>query len=181
MRVMSIDPGGTNGLAMADLGEEPELWKAMEHLGASLETAQVGTPQEDFAALRLFDLVSTFAPDVLVMEDFRLFPDVPHSPDPNGTLPDRIIARIDLLVHLWSEYDIVMAPIGHVSTLRHRVRAPKVYKQMPGERIVISDKWLRDGGLWRTEKRQGGGPDSMDALRHLVVWTRKWCKRKELW
>lgn len=178
MRVMAIDPGGTVGIVCALIDGGRDYVNSMTMIKATMTTKQLGTPQEDFAALRLFDEIVKWNPDVLVMEDFRLFPDVAHHLDPAGTLPDRYLARIDLLLHMWREYGIVCAPIGHVSTLMPQAESPRVMKQMPGERTVITDSWLRAEGLWRTEKRQGGGPHSMDALRHLVVFTRKWCQGK---
>lgn len=168
MKIMSLDPGGTTGVAIM------ECSRIAPHLGrwtldfASLVVAQYGTPQEDFAALRVFERIAKEAPDVLVMEDFRLFPDRRHSPDTDGTLPDRYLARLDLLLYLWKEHDAIVTSRGGLSG--SAARCPLVRKQMPGERVVVTDQFIKSNGLWRTEKKDGGGPHAMDALRHLLVY-----------
>lgn len=176
MKVMALDPGGTTGVAIMEFdrltilkgGREERHWTIDDD---SLHVCQLGTPQEDFAALRLFDLIVRERPGILIMEDFRLFPNMKHSPDPNGTLPDRYLARLDLLLYLWREKRYVVSSTGGVAVVDFL--CPLVRKQMPGERDVITDAFIKKNGWWRTEKKDGGGPHSMDALRHLLVYYAK--------
>jgi len=180
MKIMAIDPGGTTGLASVEVeGNDRRVAFAtddVKRMKETLRVEQLGTPQEDFAALRVFERIVNGAPDVVVMEDFRLFPDRAHGPNTEETIADRYLARLDLLLYLWSEYGIVCAPVGMVasrSSWGSRHGAPMVVKSMPGERIAIKDEWLKENGLWRTPKAHGGGEHSMQALKHLVVTLRK--------
>jgi len=183
MKIMGIDPGGTTGVAVVVVDDvvgkatrSGDLVVAdLEAMKRTLMVGQYGTPQEDFAALRVFEKIVEEEPDVLVMEDFRLFPDRAHGPNTEETIADRYLARLDLLLWMWANNGVVCTTrsVASRASWGSRHGAPMVVKSMPGERIVISDDWLRSQGLWRTPKKDGGGEHSMQALKHLVVTLRK--------
>lgn len=169
LRVVSLDPGGTTGCAWATV----ERGRVIPSIAETLGVRQVRTRgREDDGTWELAELVDEIEPHVLVMEDFRLFVgDKQQTSDTDGLSPVRIIARLDLL--WWMGWK-AGADVGMAGTFG--VQLPLVVKQMPGERKVVKDDWLRKEGLWRTEKRQSGGPHAMDALRHLIVFARRWVR-----
>lgn len=174
-RVLWFDPGGTTGWAAARLQKGR---KVLECVRETMKVGQIkvglGEPDESAGAWAMMELIAAINDDddvlgpldVVGVEDFRLFPGETHSPDQKGTTPMRIIAKVDML--FW------MAEHDEAGSVRMDVLdPPRLVKQMPGERSIITDKRLKDWGLWRTEKRQGGGQHAMDALRHLIVFGRK--------
>ena len=183
MKVMAIDPGGTTGVAVVvvedGVGKGGRLYlDDVPMMARTLMVGQYGTPQEDYAALRVFEKIWEEKPDVLVMEDFRLFPDRAHGPNTEETIADRYLARLDLLLWMWANNGVVCTTRGTLSLAGDErggwgYGSPYVHKSMPGERIVVSDSWLRENGLWRTPKKDGGGEHSMQALKHLIVTLRK--------
>jgi hypothetical protein len=172
MKVFVFDPGLTTGVISA----EPDLSSPVRMVESIRETMclwHVKMPNEEVGTLRLWELMLSCEPDRVIGEDFRLFPDVPHRPDPRGTAPDRILARIDLLMYMVHEYELELWPFVGGWLLPR-----EVIKQMPGERTVVTDKWLREHELWRTPKHitgavTGDSNHAMDALRHLIVFCRK--------
>lgn len=183
MKVLWLDPGGTTGWACA------RLTRGVKVIDAVRETMQVGQvscglgePMESAHAWELLSLIADINDhgddplDVVGFEDFRLFPGQEHSPDMKGTLPMRLLAKIDMLWWMATDQDVGLddydlLPYGPGAV-------PKLVKQMPGERSIVTDALLKRWGLWRTEKRQGGGQHAMDALRHLIVFGRKWVEGK---
>lgn len=149
--VMAMDPGGTTGVAWAlfknDWTMEVESWKC----------CQVPCADENEGVDRLLKLIGRTGPDILVLEDFILLPKI-HTMDRSGIAPARINAKIDWEV--WKGKDEWM------------FSPPEIVYQMPSERMVIRDDWLKRKGLWRTPKA-GGGQHAMDAARHLEVYRRK--------
>lgn len=188
VRVFVYDPGLTTGVVTAEVviarGRPENL--ILDDIRNTMHLYHVKMPNEQYGVLRLWNEVVWFQPDVIVGEDFRLFPDVPHSPDPRGTAPDRILAMMDLALYLWREGGIILSG-SSLKIARSRNEgngngAPEVFKQMPGERTIVDDNFLRRNDLWRTPKyiegaKTGDSNHAMDALRHLVVWTRKATKR----
>jgi hypothetical protein len=173
IRVLWFDPGGTTGWACARLERGQKVISAVKE---TMRVGQIkiglGEPAESVGAWKMMELIGkindtddVLGPlDVVGLEDFRLFPDERHSPDMKGTTPMRLLAKVDQMFWL-AQQDASREYIGVL---------PRIEKQMPGERTLITDVLLKRWGLWRTEKRQGGGPHAMDALRHLIVFGRKW-------
>lgn len=175
MRVYAFDPGLTTGVCRArvDLGD------IVGSVSESMELFHIKMPNEQVGTTRLWANMIEFEPDRIVGEDFRLFPDVPHRPDPRGTAPDRILAMMDLM-HFLVDQDAIDDTKWEEWT--SELRLPTIDKQMPGERTVVTDKWLREHKLWRTPKQitgavTGDSNHAMDALRHLIVYCRKEAKR----
>lgn len=161
MKIMALDPGGTTGVAVAEVeaGDEPVHVQMAETL-AVWQVACKG--REEDGAWELWTSIQDHVPDVVVTEDFRLYQGRTHTSDTDGLLPWAMISRLEMIWWLArrGEFDL-------------DVWVPEVVYQMPGERMVITDARLKRWGLWRTEKRQGGGPHAMDALRHLIVFARR--------
>lgn len=157
IRIVGVDPGTTTGVALVDVGGGAVDVLGLWHVPATTMTN---------AMLEVWELIRGVpALDVMVIEEFILFPDRKHNPDPRGVDPVRGIAGLDMLLALH-------ATDGWVERLA-------VARQMPGEKDVVTDRWLRDAGLWATPARgvtggrSGDGPHAMDALRHCIVYARK--------
>lgn len=167
MKVLALDPGGTTGWACASVWDDDAWGPGMiADIGSSLMVGQIKVASESENAYEIIKLIGALEPDVVVAEDFVLFPDREHSSKRDGTTPMRILAVLDFF--WW------MATWGpDADRAKARGGLPVLAKQMPGERTVITDEMIRKWGWWRTQKRQGGGPHAMDALRHLIVYVRK--------
>jgi hypothetical protein len=146
-----------------------------------MKLAHIKFPNEQYGVLKLWGEIRWWGPDLLVGEDFRLFR--VDTADHVGLISDRILAQIDLLHYLWEMGGVrISGKSMNVTTMKGDDFAPRYTKQMPGERSIITDKWLRDRDLWRTPKQiegavTGDSNHAMDALRHLIIALRKECKR----
>lgn len=167
MKVLAFDPGGTTGWALADV--DVSAWGEMlGDVQLSLLCGQIKVPSESENAWRMMELVGEHGPDVVVLEDFVVMPNGLHNPKRDWTSPMRLLAVIDFW---W--WMAQWGPVDVMDGREMRARMPLKVKQMPGEKDIITDELLKKWGLWRTQKRQGGGPHAMDALRHLIVFMRK--------
>lgn len=156
MWIMALDPGGMTGIAIARMDVERRRLSDV-----SVSQFPMPAEGEDRWAWEMWQMIGKEGPDVLVVEDFRLFPNMQHGPDQSGTTPMRLNARLQMVAWL-----IKMEELEWDGYL------PEIEMQMPGERSVVTDDELRKMGLWTTPSK-GGGPHAMDALRHLIVFGRK--------
>jgi hypothetical protein len=167
LRLLALDPGTTTGWAFAKLSRGDKVLLSVRE---TMEVGQLrGRCEEETTWLVLMDVIGELEPEVVVVEDFVLFPNQKHSPDRSGTAPMRIIFGLDLFLWMATESD---ERFQSTDRFEEYLLLPTVVKQMPGERSVIGDDDLRRWGLWRTPK-QGGGRHAMDALKHLIVRGRK--------
>lgn len=188
MKVIVFDPGLTTGVVSVNVSDERSQKEEgmLVEIRETMKLYHIKFPNEQYGAMKLWDCICAFAPDLIIGEDFRLFPDVPHHPDPRGTAPDRILAMIDLLMYLAVEGILEYGPqqssgyrSGDPDEKWTRLRFPPIVKQMPGERTIVTDAWLRRHDLWRTPGQiegavTGDKNHAMDAVRHLIVWLRKY-------
>lgn len=175
LKVIWFDPGAKTGVAWANVPVESsfpvhervlEAWKEGGAMGGCAELrGGIGPDVESATVWKMIEWIERFEPDVVGMEDFRLFPDREHPPDQSGTTPMRIIAAFDMMWWLVKREEMSLGLNGEEIL-------PEYVKQMPGERSVVTPVRLRRWGLWRTPT-QGGGKDAMAATQHLVVFLRK--------
>lgn len=190
MKVFVFDPGLTTGVCGVEVADERSSneERTIEEVRASMKLWHIKFPQEQYGTMKLWDCLTAFEPDIIVAEDFILFPDRAHPPDRVGTVPDRILAMVDLLMYLSVEGILEYgpaAPAGYRDGKWQSLHVPAIVKQMPGERTIVTDDWLRRHKLWRTPGQiegavTGDKNHAMDALRHLVVWLRKYNTGKAL-
>ena len=184
MKVMAIDPGTTTGLVTAEV--EPATWR--DDLKETMRPYHVKAPSETLAVIAIWKLMIDFEPTHVVMEDFVLLPPKAmkgrqHSSDRRGLAPTRLLLGLDLMLMLEvdeklddeRQYNLAL---GDRRSHAHRGLPVDWTRQMPGERSVITDDYLREQGLWRTPKKiegavTGDSNHAMDALRHLIVYMRK--------
>lgn len=185
MRVVAVDPGETTGMAWATM---PDLWREWPRFKI------VGAVQRSFAAgeseggtcqilghdtmertWKVIEQIAVIEPDVVVVEDFVLFVWKRLSMAREMLEPHAINANLRFiwwLAKLTAEEDklpdLPFQIDGGTEPL-----LPKLVFQMPNEKDQMTDANLRKWKLWRTEKRQSGGPHAMDALRHLLVYLRR--------
>jgi hypothetical protein len=195
MKLLWLDPGGTTGWAVARLVRGVKVIDAVrETLQCGQIPCGLGEPMESAHTWKLMELIadvndrSEEGLDVVGLEDFRLFPGEDHSPDQKGTTPMRLLAKIDMLWWMAQQEAADMQWVDSRMPQNGVSGIPKLVKQMPGERSLITDELLRRWGLWRTPTGRaskgagrnagGGGPHAMDALRHLIVFGRKWVEGK---
>lgn len=164
-KVMAVDPGTRSGISWTVI--RGNQWTQAEVV-ASWEAGTGGTcevtgPTEAHRAWEILEFVRTFAPHVLVVEDFVIFPGAVVTLDRSGTEPMRINAMLQFW--MWHASDRGPGAIGQ--------RWPvELVWQMPGERLVITVDRLRELGLYRT-KGKGGGKDSTSATQHLLAYVKK--------
>lgn len=163
MKIVWLDPGKRTGVCF---GETIRGKTASQSLSETIRVFEIECDDEDAGAWALIELIGMLEPDVVGIETFRLFPGMEHSPDLDGTKPMRLEAKLDFMFWL-TRLDAI--------DLNRESAIPKVVKQMPGERTVITAANLRKWGCWRT-KSQGGGKDAMAAAQHWVVYARKLAK-----
>jgi hypothetical protein len=169
MTVMAVDPGTGTGLAWATFRrgvgavEAVKLSWADENWAVG-DTEFVDCHDEDRGVERICEVLWFVEPDVLVIEDFVLYPpEVVRgrggwSMDRAGLSPVRITAKIEWEIHR-------MLGVGGL----------EVVKQMPAVRTVVNKDRMKRWGIWRTPL-MGGGKDVVAAVQHLVVYGRgiKW-------
>ena len=180
MKLFVYDPGTTTGLVTAEI-REGSAW--MDDLRATMELYHVKAPTEVLHVRKLWDMVVEFKPTHIVGEDFVLLPPTAlkgraHSSDRRGISPARILLGMDLMLSL-SEDRMLDQEMCEITLYVDDI---VVERQMPGEKEVITDKYLRIQELWRTPKQiegavTGDSNHAMDALRHLIVYMRKTINR----
>lgn len=172
MRVMAVDPGVVTGLAWATVDLDDgrridelvrESWERGGKDGGCWQLdVGYGDHAESRGVWRIIDRwLCVLEPDLMVWEDFRLFPNERHAPDQRGTVPMRMLAAMDMMWWLAKNVPVEDGPV-----------ISRYVKQMPGERSVVKVEQLKRWGLWRTPK-QHGGKDAMAATQHLIVALRK--------
>lgn len=160
--VVAIDPGKRTGISWATI----ERWTRAAVVSSWNEgtggTCEVTGPTEPHRQWAILSKIMELSPDVVVLEDFRLYPDRDHRPDLSGTEPMRHIAVLDFF---W-----VAAEAGFFD--HEPFKMPLLVKQMAGERYDITVDELKRLKLYRT-KGQGGGKDSTAATQHLLHYIKK--------
>jgi hypothetical protein len=156
---MGVDPGVTTGWAisgllklnMAQLGSHEMVKRGMVAVGQVVSKRSVMRSEIE-ASSELLRIAVAHGVEIIIMEDFRLFPDEAHNPDPAGIAPVRIYSMMEALA--WERGLMI----------------DFVY-QMPGEKTIITDERLKRWGLWVR-----GARHARDAVKHLCVYARKMVK-----
>lgn len=174
VKVVAVDPGTHTGIAWGE-------FSARRDRPAEFGLQQVNCPDEVEGVFRIWEVIAREEPDVLVIEDFILLPPQAMkkkggwSSDRRGLSPTRLGYGLKLLLSIareehagWQSWDGDLPWVFRVT----------LEWQMASAMDVVPEKWLRQHGLWRTPtqiegSRPGDGPHCMDALRHLIVWSRK--------
>lgn len=161
MRVVAVDPGTRSGISWCMIrGKRWTRDEVVHSWGAGTGgTCEVTGPTEPHRAFAIIEKVSELKADVLVIEDFVLYPGVSHGVQRSGTEPMRLIAMLDFA---W-----FMARMDD-----EEAWLPEVVKQMASERVGVTVEELKRLGLYRT-RGQGGGKDSTAATQHLLTYIKK--------
>lgn len=161
VKVLVGDPGTTTGwvASVLERTDEPshEMVKRCAPVGGHIGG---GTSMKDELA-NAWDFLSLgwkMDVDVVVLESFILFPDRQHTPDPSAVTPVRIISMVE------AYNDVIRR--GMMDSMDDAL--PIIY-QTPSQKSVITDERLRRWGLWTPGKTHKN-----DAMRHLLVFARKW-------
>lgn len=192
MKLFVYDPGVTTGLVTAEVDVDsgarvPErLW--LDDVALTMELEHVKAPTEVHHVIVLWRKLCEYRPTHVVGEDFVLLPPKAlkgraHSSDRRGLTPTRILLGMDLMLTLEVDEKLddekpFNLSLGDRQSHSDRGLPVEWMRQMPGERMVVTDEFLRENQLWRTPKQiegavTGDSNHAMDALRHLIVYVRK--------
>lgn len=137
MKLIGIDPGVTTGWASYDT----ERWSGLCGECRGLEDVR--------------NVLDAYLPDVVVLEQFRLFP-WKAKQQSWSNMP---AAEISGIVDLWCRDHMVV-----------------LCRQTPGLRKTVPNEWLKALGLWKPSR---GKPHARDAAKHLASYIAQY-RREDL-
>jgi hypothetical protein len=132
IRVLGLDPGETTGMCVFE--------------GTHMRVhGQIATANMPWAAVNIADSIQDFKPDIVVMEDYRVYKWKTDS-------------------HAWAELHTPKL-IGAVEYICHLAKI-KLYKQSAQTgKGFCTDERLKQWGFYKTGTRHGN-----DAVRHVCQW-----------
>jgi hypothetical protein len=152
MKVVAIDPGGNTGIVSIEI-DEASVQDVISNQSLSSHALVQHANVE--GKLELFDVDCRD-----VMKGFSQMNTLLHSVEP------------DIIVYetfdLWT-VAADLTPVELIALMKWEWRNwANLVQQNPSERSVITDKRLKDWGLWYP-----GRKDVNAAMKHLLVWIRK--------
>lgn len=134
-RIIGIDPGGTTGVSAWNIGGEAEI--------QMIHWDQIKTAEMPEAAATMADFLNVALPDLIVMEEYRIY-----------NWKTRSHANSD--VH-------TLRLIGAIQYIAHERRIPIVLQGAGEGKGFCTDEKLQAWGLYKPARRH-----SNDAIRHVA-------------